>query len=346
MKKVILSLALVFCSLALVAQSTEVQAKATFLKAQEFYGNGNFADAVERLESTKKLLGSSNPRIDHLLANSHWELGNVQEAKQAISSYFDKAPDNDANYNSMLLLLADAAIASEEQKAKAIANGKQQFYNLAQGQVYKITSSTKIVSSDFSGGQWEHTMTIINGFNVKSARGTFTISNTYESVLFEMHPFGVDYSGLSKVAEYWRVFQGKSYDFTMSSHGRIQVSPNVTGIDPRWLAANLNTYFPEFPKTITIGTTWEQTIYETQTKMQGMKAVNTLMPGQLVLKVEDMDNETMRVSMKYKDEPFLNFYFLQGEVTIDRASGLPISGQMVRKMGSASSENITTFSRD
>ena len=119
-----------------------------------------------------------------------------------------------------------------------------------------------------------------------------------------------------------------------------------TGLDPRYLAASLNMIMPEFPSKIDIGTTWEQATYQTKTEMQGMKAVNTLVPGQIVLKVEDMDNETMRISMKYKDEPFMNLYFLQGEVTIDRASGLPMSGQLVQKIPSINAETITTISRD
>jgi tetratricopeptide (TPR) repeat protein len=377
MKKVILSFAFTICSLALIAQSAEVQARAAFLKAQELYGNGDFTGAVERLENAKKLLGGSNPRIDHLLATSHWELGNVQEAKKAISSYFEKAPDNDANYNTMLLLLADAdvAIAGGEKKAKAIASGKQQVYTLDEGQTFKITTATRTTSPDGYGGSIEHTMTMVNAYTVKSAGSAYSITNFYESAGFDNQASGLAKGALNNVAEYWGLFQGKSYDFTMSTQGRIQISPSIntmqsqisagidglkmmklyknslkegmkTGLDPRYLAATLNTYFPEFPNTIAQGTTWEQATYMTKTEMQGLRAVNTLMPGQIVVKVEDMDNETMRLSMKYKDEPFLNLYFLQGEVTIDRATGLPISGQMIQKIPSVNSEIITTFSRD
>jgi len=377
MKKVTLYALLITSSLALIAQSTDIQAKAAFLKAQEFYGNGNFIEAVERLESAKKLLGSSNPRIDHLLANSYWELGKVQEAKNAISSYFEKAPDNDTNYNSMLLLLADAdaALAGGEKKAKAIASGKQQVYTLDEGQKFKITSSTKSIMPDPYTGQYTYTVTMVNAFEVTTNASAYTIKNTYESVVIDNGATGITKNALDNNSEYWSVFQGKSYDFTMSSQGRIQVTPSVstlqgqisagidglkmmklyknslkegmkTGLDPRYLAGSLNTFFPEFPNTITIGTTWEQATYQAKTEMQGMKVVNTLVPGQIVLTVEDMDKETIRISMKYKSEPFMDLYFLQGEVSIDRASGLPISGQQIQKIPSVNGEVITTFTRE
>lgn len=102
-----LSYTLLFLTFTFVlsAQSDEVRARAAFLSAQEMYGNGTYDQAVIKLEQVKQLLKSTNPRVEYLLAQCHYELGDAQKAQEAVSKYFELAESDDASYNEMLLMI-------------------------------------------------------------------------------------------------------------------------------------------------------------------------------------------------------------------------------------------------
>ncbi len=88
-------------------QSSEIQARAAFLKAQEHYGNGSYKEAVERLLTAKQLLKSTNPRIEYLLTKCYLQVDDVKAADASMKKYFELAAESDINYNEMLLLIDD-----------------------------------------------------------------------------------------------------------------------------------------------------------------------------------------------------------------------------------------------
>lgn len=115
MKKVLLSTSLIILAFSLAAQSKDIKAKAAFLSAQDAYGNGDYASSAEKLEYVIELLGSTNPRVEHLLANAYLETGEVDKAEASMKLYFKLAADNDANYLSMLRMTEIIREKKEEQ---------------------------------------------------------------------------------------------------------------------------------------------------------------------------------------------------------------------------------------
>ena len=63
------------------AQSSELMAKAAFIKAQELYGNGDYTEAIIKLEEVKELLSSTNPRVEYLLAQCYMESNQPDKAQ-------------------------------------------------------------------------------------------------------------------------------------------------------------------------------------------------------------------------------------------------------------------------
>jgi hypothetical protein len=63
-------------------QTPEIQARAAFLKAQELYGNGDFSGSIERLNNVKELLGTTNPRVEYLLAQCHFQNGDATNTQK------------------------------------------------------------------------------------------------------------------------------------------------------------------------------------------------------------------------------------------------------------------------
>ncbi len=372
MKKVLLSVVLAMLTLAVSAQSTEVQARAAFLKAQELYGNGDFAGAIERLENAKSLLGSSNPRIDHLLANSHWEEGDLVGAKSALTSYFKNAKESDPNYNTMLLLLADVdgAIASGAKKAEARASGKQIVYNLDEGTSFKVVTEMKNRE-----GQLDYTIRMENNYKVLSVGNQYAIKNTFEDVSLTPNGDSMMKGMLDNIGEYMGLFVGKSYDFTLSPLGQITVSSNsaamrdqigleidglkmmkmykksfkTTRLDwefnPQYLAATLNYTFIQLPEVLEQGTVWEMSVVLPNPKMEGTKMVIKMAPAIMLITAEEVGETTVSVSMKYKDEPVIDMHYLKGQMTIEKATGLPIEGTINRRSPAANSEMTSTFTR-
>ncbi|MEQ9231863.1 MAG: hypothetical protein RIF46_14365 [Cyclobacteriaceae bacterium] len=114
MKKILLTLLALGYLQIIHAQSPEVRARATFMNAQELYGNGDFVEAIDLLESVKELLGSTNPRVEYLLAQSHFANKNSEMAEMAMKKYFEMADDSDPNYNQMLLMVEEIKTQKEE----------------------------------------------------------------------------------------------------------------------------------------------------------------------------------------------------------------------------------------
>jgi TonB family protein len=105
MKKLTLLLTLSLFHFSVYSQSDDIKAKSAFLAAQDAYGNGDYATSVQKLEYVKELLGSTNPRVEHLLANGYLEIGQYDKAQQSLSTYFELAADSDANYLQMILMV-------------------------------------------------------------------------------------------------------------------------------------------------------------------------------------------------------------------------------------------------
>ncbi len=96
---------LLFICLIVLAQPADIQAKSAFLAAQDAYGNGDYAKAIEKLDQVKKLLGSTNPRVEHLLANAYFENEEYDKAQASLHSYFELAADSDVNYLQMVRMV-------------------------------------------------------------------------------------------------------------------------------------------------------------------------------------------------------------------------------------------------
>jgi hypothetical protein len=67
-----LAVGLVLLSYYASAQSAEVIAKAAFMKAQEYYGNGQYEEAVAKLENVVENLGGTNPGVAYLSAQCYY----------------------------------------------------------------------------------------------------------------------------------------------------------------------------------------------------------------------------------------------------------------------------------
>lgn len=113
---------LLFISLSVFAQPADIQAKSAFLAAQDAYGNGDYPTAIEKLEHVKELLGSTNPRVEHLLANAYFENGDYDQAQASLNSYFELAADSDINYLQMVRMVE----VVRQKKAEAAQLAKQQ----------------------------------------------------------------------------------------------------------------------------------------------------------------------------------------------------------------------------
>ncbi len=107
MKSIILSALFVLLVLACYSQPADIQAKSAFLAAQDAYGNGDYHTAIEKLEHVKKLLGSTNPRVEHLLANAYFENGEFDKSQASLNTYFELAADSDVNYLQMVRMVEE-----------------------------------------------------------------------------------------------------------------------------------------------------------------------------------------------------------------------------------------------
>ena len=88
-------------------QSNEVLAKSSFVKAQEYFNQEKYNDAIDRLLETKKLLGTTYSGIESLLARSYYLINQPERASEALNSYFNIATEADPDYRKMLLLIDD-----------------------------------------------------------------------------------------------------------------------------------------------------------------------------------------------------------------------------------------------
>jgi len=103
------------------AQSNDLLAKASYLKAQEYFGNGQAAEAVVQLLKVKSLLNGTNPRVEQLLAQCYHAQGNAQLLQESLNTFFDLADESDVGYKQMLLLLADLdMLKAQENERKLI----------------------------------------------------------------------------------------------------------------------------------------------------------------------------------------------------------------------------------
>lgn len=84
------------------AQSNDLIAKSSYLKAQEMYGNGNYGEALDKLAEVVNLLGESNPRVEYLIFQCHFAQFNIEASKKSIDRYFKLATESDPNYMGMI----------------------------------------------------------------------------------------------------------------------------------------------------------------------------------------------------------------------------------------------------
>lgn len=107
MKNLFSFLFLLLLSTSLAAQSPEILAKSSFLRADESYGNGDFTDAIELLQKAKEYLGETNPKIQALLVRSFVGNKDYEAAEKAIGRYFELADETDGDYLEMVKLVSE-----------------------------------------------------------------------------------------------------------------------------------------------------------------------------------------------------------------------------------------------
>lgn len=118
--KISISTFLLLLAILTHGQSNEVRAKAAFLKAQELYGNADYSAAIEKLDQVKELLGSTNPRVEYLLTQCHFETKNIEKIDASIAAYFKMAAENDPNYMDMLRMIEEVgAVRASYNKVRA-----------------------------------------------------------------------------------------------------------------------------------------------------------------------------------------------------------------------------------
>lgn len=126
MIRIVTTYFLLMICLDVLAQSNDIQAKAAFLSAQEAYGNGDYAGSIEKLEYVKELLGATNPRVEHLLANAYLEMGDYDKVQKSLTAYFELAADSDANYLQMIRMVETTKLKKKESDEKSLQLAKDE----------------------------------------------------------------------------------------------------------------------------------------------------------------------------------------------------------------------------
>lgn len=101
-------------------QGNDVMAKANFLKAEESFGNGRFAESIEYLDKVKQMLDGTNPRVEQLRARCYFELGDGYALQSSLASYFTMASESDIYYSQMLMLLTEVDRLKEVQASQMV----------------------------------------------------------------------------------------------------------------------------------------------------------------------------------------------------------------------------------
>ncbi|WP_219621028.1 hypothetical protein, partial [Psychroflexus sp. MES1-P1E] len=99
MKKYYIFLILLLGCCSIFAQTP----KQNFTKAEEFYKNGNFTEAVKQTERVKTSLGKSNPKVEALLFMAYYNTQDYTKAKIAYETLKLMVPDNVENSSEFAL---------------------------------------------------------------------------------------------------------------------------------------------------------------------------------------------------------------------------------------------------
>lgn len=123
---------LIFLGLLIICQPAYSQtnadkAKAAYFKSDENYQAANYQGCIDKLNEAIQLLGSSNARIQYLMAKSYKELGNYKQVKIELCKYFNYQPKEDEWYKEMLLLSDEADLKiKQNQEAEVLAMKQKQ----------------------------------------------------------------------------------------------------------------------------------------------------------------------------------------------------------------------------
>lgn len=144
MKRFVVLMFLLFAASHLYAQTSQVDAQAAYLLAEENYGKGNYTSALKFLESAKKSLGGANCKILYLQIVTEAELakakpdftGNVLKT----IAEFENTPDVKTFNEEKVLEVAklklsltaenEERISKEKKEAEYVATGKRNFDSL------------------------------------------------------------------------------------------------------------------------------------------------------------------------------------------------------------------------
>lgn len=118
MKKTLFTIAItLLCFSNLFGQNNEILAKSYFIKAQEFYGNGNSKSALINLNKCVENLGATNPKIEAMYVRLKTSRYLSLERKIHLDNYFKDAKENHSDYMEMLELAVSVnenAVANKE----------------------------------------------------------------------------------------------------------------------------------------------------------------------------------------------------------------------------------------
>lgn len=107
MKNLIITLALIFFTTNLIAQTNEIKARSEFFSAEESYNSNNFESCIYHLNKVESLLGATNSRVLYLKVKSYYNLQDWTNAYEAQKQYFENDPDsNDQKFNEIVRLIS------------------------------------------------------------------------------------------------------------------------------------------------------------------------------------------------------------------------------------------------
>ena len=209
------------------AQPADIQAKAAYLSAQDAYGNGDYALAIEKLEHVKNLLGSTNPRVEHLLANAYYSTQQYGLAKTALTKYFELSADSDANYMSMLRLYSDNEAAYKEEIELEAKRAKMVLYKPVIPDGYRVKYQSVI---DTEGS----ILTKLDQFTFYTHPKGYKVVKELVDRKNEMEVKpGKKQDATTKYIQMWI---GVSYEFYLSTSYEITIAPSAELVKNRLIS--------------------------------------------------------------------------------------------------------------
>lgn len=150
MKKTITLIALFFFTITFYPQSTQDKAKAYYFEAVNAYNEASYSKAIQRLNETEKLLGSTNAIILNLKIKAYYELKDYKNAKLSLDKFSkEKGAEDDLKKEtfSYIIKIEDGLQEEENEHLKELKrigdNKKALLLIIEQNRIKKIEEEVK-----------------------------------------------------------------------------------------------------------------------------------------------------------------------------------------------------------